>query len=57
MSSEEFDFSPKTVSTVQICLTALIPIALICGGFSLLFCIIDKKEENMPKAKKVKNLF
>ena len=57
MSSEEFDFSPKTVSTVQICLTALIPIALMCGGFSLLFFIIDKKEENMPKAKKVKNLF
>ena len=57
MSSEEFDFSPKTVSTVQICLTSLIPIALMCGGFSLLFCIIDKKEENMPKAKKVKNLF
>lgn len=57
MSSEEFDFSPKKVSTVQICLTALIPIALMCGGFSLLFFIIDKKEENMPKAKKVKNLF
>ena len=57
MSSEEFNFSPKTVSTIQICLTALIPVALMCGGFSLLFFIIDKKEENMPKPKKVKNLF
>ena len=57
MSSEEFSFSIKTVSAVQICLTALIPISLMFAGFSLLYYIIDNKEENMPKKNKVKSLF
>ena len=57
MSSEEFNFSPKTVSTIQICLTALIPVALMCGGFSLLFFIIDKKEKYVIIVNHLKEIF